>query len=235
LGLFPIVIIVSKLEQFESIENKEKLNILIRFFEKVAFELVLVSNPYIGSEFKAKPFSDVEIWYKEKSIVVEPENILLENELKDKPWYIYNGYSGTSEERNLIDFLKDTMGNFEAKYEKVFLLRNEEVYKIFDFEKGRGFQPDFLLFLKSSQEEIYYQVFIEPKGSQFEDASGNFKDGKEGWKETFLEQITEKYNNGTALKVENHFYKLVGLPLYNAKKNQDFKKSVAKNLLTEIA
>ena len=235
LGLFPIVIIVSKLEQFESIENKEKLNILIRFFEKVAFELVSVSNPYIGSEFKAKPFSDMEIWYKEKSIVVEPENILLENELKDKPWYIYNGFSGTSEERNLIDFLKDTMGNFEAKYEKVFLLRNEEVYKIFDFEKGRGFQPDFLLFLKSSQEEIYYQVFIEPKGSQFEDASGNFKDGKEGWKETFLEQITEKYNNGTALKVENHFYKLVGLPLYNAKKNQDFKKSVAKNLLTEIA
>jgi len=235
LGLFPIAIIVSKLEQFESIENKEKLNILIRFFEKVAFELVLVSNPYIGSEFKAKPFSDMEIWYKEKSIVVEPENILLENELKDKPWYIYNWFSGTSEERNLIDFLKDTMGNFEAKYEKVFLLRNEEVYKIFDFEKGRGFQPDFLLFLKSSQEEIYYQVFIEPKGSQFEDASGNFKDGKEGWKETFLEQITEKYNNGTALKVENHFYKLVGLPLYNAKKNQDFKKSVAKNLLTEIA
>ena len=69
----------------------------------------------------------------------------LENELKDKPWYIYNGFSGTSEERNLVGFLKDTMGNFESKYEKVFLLRNEEVYKIYDFEKGRGFQPDFLL------------------------------------------------------------------------------------------
>jgi type III restriction enzyme len=234
LGLFPITIIVSKLEQFESIENKEKLNILIRFFEKVAFELALVSNPYIGSEFKAKPFSDMEIWYKEKSIVVEPENVLLENELKDKPWYIYNGFSGTSEERNLVDFLKDTMGNFEAKYEKVFLLRNEEVYKIFDFEKGRGFQPDFLLFLKSSQEEIYYQVFIEPKGSQFEDASGNFKEGKEGWKETFLQQITDKYNKETTLKVENHFYKLVGLPLYNTKNNQKFKMSVSENLILEI-
>jgi type III restriction enzyme len=159
---------------------------------------------------------------------------LLENELKDKPWYIYNGFSGTSEERNLVDFLKDTMGNFEAKYEKVFLLRNEEVYKIFDFEKGRGFQPDFLLFLKSSQEEIYYQVFIEPKGSQFEDASGNFKEGKEGWKETFLQQITDKYNKETTLKVENHFYKLVGLPLYNTKNNQKFKMSVSENLILEI-
>ena len=154
-------------------------------------------------------------------------------ELKDKPWYIYNGFSGTSEERNLVGFLKDTMGNFEAKNEKVFLLRNEEVYKIYDFEKGRGFQPDFLLFLKSTQEEVYYQVFIEPKGSQFEDASGNFKDGKEGWKETFLDQITEKYSGEKLLKRENHFYKLIGLPLYNNKNDSAFKKSISKNL--EIA
>ena len=233
LGLFPITLIIPKKEELETIENKEKLNLLIRFFEKIAFELQLISNPFIGSEFKAKPFTDMEIWYKEKSIIVEEENTVLENELKDKPWYIYNGFSGTSEERNLVGFLKDTMGNFESKYEKVFLLRNEEVYKIYDFEKGRGFQPDFLLFLKSTQEEVYYQVFIEPKGSQFEDASGNFKDGKEGWKETFLDQITEKYSGEKLLKRENHFYKLIGLPLYNNKNDSAFKKSISKNL--EIA
>ena len=234
LGLFPITLIVSKPDTFESIENKEKLNVLIRFFEKVAFELQLISNPFIGSEFKAKPFMDMEIWYKEKSISIEEENTVLENELKDKPWYIYNGFSGTSEERNLVDFLTNTMGNFESKYEKVFLLRNEEVYKIYDFKKGRGFQPDFLLFLKSTNEEVYYQVFIEPKGSQFEDATGNFKDGKEGWKETFLEQINDKYNTEELLKQENQYYKLVGLPLYNAKNNLTFKKSIAENLALEV-
>lgn len=234
LGLFPIKLIVSKLENFESIENKEKLNALIRFFEKVACELQLISNPFIGSQFKAKPFHDMEIWYKEKSIIVEEENTVLENELKDKPWYIYNGFSGTSEERNLVSFLNDTMGNFENKYEKVFLLRNEEVYKIYDFEKGRGFQPDFLLFLKSNKEEIYYQVFIEPKGNQFEDATGNFKEGKEGWKETFLEQITEKYNGDKILKKENKNYKLIGLPLYNIKNVKKFKISIKENLALEI-
>lgn len=234
LGLFPIKLIVSKLENFESIENKEKLNTLIRFFEKVAFELQLISNPFIGSQFKAKPFTDMEIWYKEKSVTIEEENAVLENELKDKPWYIYNGFSGTSEERNLVSFLNDTMGNFENKYEKVFLLRNEEVYKIYDFEKGRGFQPDFLLFLKSNKEEIYYQVFIEPKGNQFEDATGNFKEGKEGWKETFLEQITEKYNGDKILKKENKNYKLIGLPLYNIKNVKKFKISIKENLALEI-
>ena len=230
LGLFPIQIVVPKLVDFESLENKEKLNVLVRFFEKVAFELQLISNPFIGSSFKAKPFLDMEIWYKEKSIVVEVENVVLENQLKDKPWYIYNGFSGTSEERNLVEFLTNTMGNFESKYEKVFLLRNEEVYKIYDFEKGRGFQPDFLLFLKSTKQEVYYQVFIEPKGSQFEDSLGNFKDGKEGWKETFLEQITKKYSQEPLLKEENKHYKLVGLPLYNIKNDLSFKKSINEHL-----
>jgi len=234
LGLFPIKLIVPKQSSFEDIENKDKLTALIRFFDRVSIELQLISNPYIGSEFKAKPFNDMSVWYKEKSISVEPENVELEKELLDKSWYVYNGFSGTSEERNLITFLKDTMGNFEKKYEKVFLLRNEEVYKIFDFEKGRGFQPDFLLFLKSHKEELYYQVFIEPKGSQFEDASGNFKDGKEGWKETFLEQITEKYGTKKVLKAENKDYKLFGLPLYNTKNNTNFNKAIQDNLNIEV-
>ena len=88
--------------------------------------------------------------------------------------------------------------------------------------------------LKSAKEEVYYQVFIEPKGSQFEDASGNFKEGKEGWKETFLEQITEKYKGGKILKSENQNYKLIGLPLYNAKNNLKFKKSISENLALEL-
>ncbi|TDE41988.1 type III restriction endonuclease [Flavobacterium rhamnosiphilum] len=236
LGLFPITLIVPKTyNNLDDVVNVNQLSALIRFFEKVTLELQLISNPYIGSEFVAIPFKEMDVWYKEKSIEEEQENIDLERDLKDKDWYIYNGFSGTSEERNLINFLKDTMANFESEYGKVFLLRNEEVYKIYDFEKGRGFQPDFLLFLKSSKEELlYYQVFIEPKGSQFEDASGNFKEGKEGWKETFLEQITEKYGVEKVLKAENKDYKLFGLPLYNAKNTVNFKKAVKDCLEIEV-
>ena len=180
------------------------------------------------------PFKDMNNWYKEKSIDEEPDNIILERELKEKDWYIYNGFSGTSEERSLISFLKDAVGNLETKFEKVFLLRNEEIYKIYDFEKGRGFQPDFILFLKSHSEEIYYQVFIEPKGSQFVDSSGNFKDGKEGWKEDFLEQITAKYGLKNILKVENQNYKLIGLILYNSKKENSFRQSMSENLEIDL-
>ena len=229
LGTFPIRLIVPKtVNHLSDISNLEQLNALIRFFEKVAFEIQTISNPYIGSEFELKPFAEMDVWYKEKSIVAEPENIDLENELKDKDWYIYNGFSGTSEERNLISFLKDTMGNFENKYEKVFLLRNEEVYKIYDFEKGRGFQPDFLLFLKSPKKELYYQVFIEPKGG---DRISN-DDSK--WKEEFLKQISIKYGVSKILKKENKDYILFGLPLYNNQNDFDFKMAINTNLKVNI-
>ena len=229
LGQFPIKLIVPKtVVGLDDVSNIDQLNVLIRFFEKVTFEIQTISNPYVGSEFELKPFATMDTWYKEKSIIEEVENVDLENELKDKDWYIYNGFSGTSEERNLISFLKDTMGNFENKYEKVFLLRNEEVYKIYDFEKGRGFQPDFLLFLKSHEKELYYQVFIEPKGG---DRISN-DDSK--WKEEFLKQISHKYGINKILKAENKDYVLFGLPLYNNQNDLDFKKVVNENLEVSI-
>lgn len=150
----------------------------------------------------------------------------LKKELKDKEWYALNGFYGTSEERNLIDFLKGIMANCETKYERIHLLRNEEVYKIFDFEKGRGFMPDFLLLLKTRNQETYYQIFIEPKGDQFRDAQGLIFDGKEGWKEKFLEKIINKYPNVKALNIEDKNFRLVGLPLYNQKNNSKFVEQV---------
>lgn len=235
LGTFPVMLITQKpITKLEQLDNAIQLQALIAFFGKVAGELKYISNPTIGSEFKPVAFKDYSDWKKEKSVVEEPENDYLHEELVKKKWYVLDGFHGTSEERNLIEFLKDTMGNFENHYEEVYLLRNEEVYKIYDFEKGRGFQPDFLLFLKEKKKKLYYQVFIEPKGSQFKDAADGFKDSKEGWKEKFLEQITDKYGIKQVLKAENKDYKLIGLPLYNQKTSKVFKDAVKNNLIIEL-
>ena len=48
----------------------------------------------------------------------------------------------------MIGFIEETFEKLENKYEEIYLLRNEEIYKIYDFDKGRGFEPDFILFLK---------------------------------------------------------------------------------------
>ena len=165
---------------------------------------------------------------------LDDESKRVENELVDQDWYVLTGFNGTSEERNLISFLKDKIGNLKSKYDEVYLLRNEEVYKIYDFEKGRGFQPDFLLFLKHAKHKLYYQVFIEPKGSQFIDRSGNFTESKEAWKEEFLAEISKRYFRKDLLKIEDKNYKLVGLPLFNENIKTDFDNTFNKNLLETI-
>ena len=212
-------------KELADIENNEQLRILLKFFDVIEKSLGEISNPHIGSDFSATKFSIVFDGTKEKLVEENEENKILEKELTDKNcnWYVLDSFNGTSEERSLISFLKDTMGNLEDKYEQVFLLRNEEVYTIYDFDKGRGFQPDFLLFLKQKKKNFYYQVFIEPKGDWSKDITGGFTESKEGWKEKFLDDISTKYGDKNILKIESKEYKLIGLPLYNEKKKNEFR------------
>lgn len=234
IGNFKINIITSKdKNDLDDISNEEKLDILLGFFDEFTRKLKEIANPYLGSEnFLLFSFEDLFGEVKEKNVLVDQESKNLEAELLQHKWYVLNSFNGTREERELLEFMKNKIGNLEEKYNEVYLLRNEEVYKIYDFEQGRGFEPDFLLFLKGKNGNLYYQVFIEPKGGQFMDKEGGFKDSKEGWKEEFLQQITDKYGNGNLLKAENKGYKLIGLPLFNKKMGAVFEEVFVNQLLS---
>ncbi|MFH1191594.1 MAG: DEAD/DEAH box helicase family protein [Candidatus Omnitrophota bacterium] len=234
IGNFKINIIAPKdKNDLSDISNEEKLELLLGFFDEFARKLKEIANPYKGTEkFESFSFEDLFGEPKEKSINIEKYSKSYENEVLKNKWYVLDGFVGTSEEIGLLEFLKDRIGNLEEKYNEVYLLRNEEIYKIYDFEQGRGFEPDFLLFLKGKKGNLYYQIFIEPKGGQFADKKNGFKESKEGWKEEFLQQITDKYSNGNLLKAENKDYKLIGLPLFNKEKEQVFEEIFTKQLLS---
>ncbi|MEI7425559.1 MAG: DEAD/DEAH box helicase family protein [Candidatus Moraniibacteriota bacterium] len=225
-GRFEINIIVEENKNFEDIDNKEKLKIAMQFLNDIENKLKSYIKPKIGTrEFKAYKFSDIFGEAKTKSIdkkaVEESED--LANVLKNENWYILNDFVGTDEEVNLIKFIQERIGNLDEKYKEYYLLRNEEIYKIYNFDDGLGFQPDFLLFLKSKKEEVYYQLFIEPKGKQYLGEKKNnqgeiekaFEYGKEGWKANLLEEITKRLGNANILKAENDKYKLFGLLFFN--------------------
>lgn len=233
LGNFKINIITTKdKKNLNDISQEVKMNALLGFFDKFVSELKKISNPYKGSE-KFKPFSFEEIFGegKEKSVLINDRSKLLEDELRNHKWYVLNGYNGTSEESDLLEFLKNKIGNLEEKYDEVYLLRNEEIYKIYDFDQGRGFEPDFLLFLKGKKKTLYYQIFIEPKGEQFTDKDGKFKDSKEGWKEEFLAVILSRHSSKDVLTFENKDYNLIGLPLFNSKDKKAFEEVFDTHLL----
>jgi len=221
---------ITSKNNFDDISNEEKLDLLLEFFDEFARKLKEIANPYIGTDFEALTFEQLFGEPKEKYINTEKYDKNYENEVLKNKWYVLDGFVGTSEEIGLFEFLKNRIVNLNEKYNEVYLLRNEEVYKIYDFEQGRGFEPDFLLFLKGKKGNLYYQIFIEPKGGQFTDKDGGFKDSKEGWKEEFLQQITDKYGNGDLLKAENKDYKLIGLPLFSKRDEVKFERVFSKQL-----
>lgn len=221
LGDFDVNIIVGKKTSINDISNDDKLKVILKFLETIFSVLKDTISPKKGGEFIAGNFE--KLFGKPKTKTIKEEN-LDESIPKNCEWYILDSFAGTSEEKELISFIKETIGNLEVKYSDVYLLRNEEVYKIYDFDKGRGFQPDFILFLKDKNTiDLHYQIFIEPKGNEYIGSDNTFKSGKEGWKEDFLEQIAEKYGHNKLLKAENKKYSLIGLPFFNKDHNNKFK------------
>jgi type III restriction enzyme len=136
-------------EKFASIEPREQVRILNNAFEQLESELQLISNPYIGTDLEAVAINEYFNEPKPIYVVKNDESDAIQERLLKKDWYPLTAVYGTSEERELVKFLESKIENFKEVYDDVNLLRNEEVYKIRDFKTGRGFMPDFLLFLKS--------------------------------------------------------------------------------------
>lgn len=135
-------------------------------------------------------------------------------DLHNLDWYVYSDNFGTSEEKSLVKTMDALMRELETKWDDIHLVRNEKFIKIYAFEDGAAFEPDFMLFANDKVKgNISWQVFIEPKGSQFLGDSRAFDDGKEGWKQRFLLQIKDKFKTATLLEDDN--YRVVGLPFYN--------------------
>jgi len=211
------------------IKNSELLKITENFLSFCQLNLEQYDNPFIGTDFSLKPFNECFQTVTERMLEVDDsnqntlENKSLEKEIKTAAWYAMDSFWGTSEERELVKFIKEHYCNLQNKYDKICLLRNEEVYKIYDFKEGRGFQPDFLLLMQGNktlpkeQQSAYYQVFIEPKGKQLASNDDNV------WKEEFLQDIQKKYGINKITLEKNDKYILIGLPFFNQTDN-DMKK-----------
>ena len=135
-------------------------------------------------------------------------------DLDNLNWYAYNDNFGTSEEKLLVRLVKDLMTELEEKWTDIYLLRNEKAVRIYSFDKGQAFEPDFLMFANDKKTgNVSWQIFIEPKGSQFLDSNNTFENSKEGWKQEFLHQISERDEARTL--VDDDRYRIVGLPFFN--------------------
>ena len=218
----------------ESEEPAKLLEMTKEFLLFTHYELEKYDHPYKATDFTLVPFEECFPFETTRMIDTKDsdynENHWFEAECKKYSWYALDSFWGTSEERNLVKFIYDHYLNLTQKYDKICLLRNEEVYKIFDFETGEGFQPDFLLLLKNKKGDTeYFQVFIEPKGKQLEE--------KDKWKENLLLEISRRYGLKKPFIKQTDKFLLFGLPFFNDSDDEmklKFRKSFSDTLKIDI-
>lgn len=198
-----------------NITNGDYLNAIQGLLEAIEADIKSNLTTYEGSnylkEYVHKVFGDKEIRVHKDSERAQGQEDLV----ADKSWYPYNANYGTSEEKDFVSMFARRFDNINEKYEDIYLIRNERVIKIFD-KQGRAFEPDFILFCKQKEDEqLTYQVFIEPKGAHL---LANDK-----WKEDFLKQIRDEQK---IIKINTDKYRITGVPFYNNKIENEFKKSL---------
>lgn len=212
----------------------QKFSIAIPVIKKIAAEAQVNTEDYVGTKlFKVHQIKDVFQDGKVIKLALDDKRAqdIKEINLAAKEWYAQNNFYGTSEEESFINFFETSIIDLKKQYSEIALIRNERYFKIFDFEAGRAFEPDFLLLLKKngSQKVSVFQVFIEPKGDQFKDSQGKFEGSKEGWKQNLLLEIENKAD--IELKMENKQFKIIGLPFYNDSLKQVFEEAFEEKLV----
>jgi len=206
--------------QIENLTPKQKLETTIDVLDEISKIIVSENIEHKGtSEFK--PY-EVRKTFRDKTLNIfvreggdqeygvgqnETTNQELKLDLSNKEWYVFNDNYGTSEEKYLIKYINKTYDKLKMKYNKIFLVRNEKYFQLYNFDDGRPLEPDFVLFLekKNTGETLYYQVFIEPKGEHL------LKEDE--WKEKFLKSLKSASKIKTLWQTKKHI--VWGMPFYN--------------------
>ena len=234
------VIVFGKETQVESYSQKDKLYIAKEVLRQIEPLLTLRGKSYRGSrEFKPSMIKDVFSSQKTLNFakqgpssnqefglsMKESRRTELRADLMFSDWYAYNDCYGTSEEKALVKYIESISEKLLQKYESFYLFRNERDVRIYSFDNGNAFEPDFVLFLRRKGRTDEYdniQIFIEPKGENLR------KEDK--WKEDFLIELKEKAEVRWLTKTDS--YNVWGVPFFTEDKSDDFHNAFDKEILT---
>ena len=201
------------------LSNETYLAAMTGLLDQIASELRQNVTEYKGTE-SFKPSSVNSIFTDKTLKLVEGSERADGDEqlVSDRKWYVFNANYGTSEEKAFVRMLDAQIGKLKEKYEEIYLVRSEKHFKIYNFDDGQAFEPDFVLFLREKNgNTLIRQIFIEPKGKYLQ--------AHEKWKEDFLEEIKEKFS-GETIEFQTKKHKLIGVPFYDNQDERQFMESL---------
>jgi len=205
------------------LSNKAQLDALGGVLHQIETEVRKNITEYKGTE-NFKPNNVSSTFHNKLLKLLEDSERANGDEqfVSDKDWYVFNANYGTSEEKAFVRMLDRQMDTLRKNYDGIYLIRNERHFKIYSFSDGQAFEPDFVLFLQEKNGNMFtYQIFIEPKGKYLKE--------HDRWKQSFLKEITEKFDGKTLefkTQRKTHKYRLIGVPFYNNEDENKFKQSL---------
>jgi type III restriction enzyme len=211
----------------QNLPNPEQYRIVLEVLKDISENLNTEYGNYRGStDFSPKPIREIVknkvLHFAQDSAQGETgvsikdaknRNLRTDLSLSDYDWYVYDDCFGTSKEKFLIKFIDSQLPELRKKYQEIYLFRNERDFKLYNFNDGKAFEPDFVLFLakkaaenseKTEIAEMQYHFYIEPKGE--------YLAKHDAWKEEFLLAIQSQ---STVMQYANKHFQLIGLPFYN--------------------
>lgn len=202
-----------------AIDNSEKFKAIIKLLKQIEREVKENLTEYIGSDEFIPSFIKNHRISKDKKIKIRKDGERLDGQeefLKDKDWYVFNANYGTSQEKDFVRMIDAQISKLRKKFKQIYLVRNERQLKIYNFRNGQAFEPDYLLFLiNKADENIIYQLFLEPKGKYLVEG--------EKWKAQFLEDIRDKFKDKILEFSKSKKYKIIGIPFYQSENENEFK------------
>jgi len=216
---------------------EEWLYVVIKMLEELKGDIEKNASTFIGTkEFYPRGIKELP-FEKEMNIILDEDKRREQStsttddeqrkvKVEEKKWYVYQkAYRNTSEEQLLIRLISDMYENQKDEFTQFYLIRNEKLFKVYRFSDGKGFEPDFLIIAKrkENEDEVIYQIFVEPKGEHLKEHD------KE--KEVFLREIIEMAElyiekDKKMLFYDSNDYRIFGLPFFNQKTERAFKEEL---------
>ena len=216
----------SQYQTLEYMPNKEILRVVTDVLKEFLQKIIEIEKRNIGTEvFIHESLNSLHTSPKRKIYNPSQESRTLNSmsvltTLDKSDWYITSTvldeknilpdfFPGTDEEMDFCLYIESMIPSLKEVFRNVFLMRNEEKIKLYNYKSGIGFQPDYILYLQKN-EKLFYYVLIEPKGPQLINT--------DAFKELFLKQVNTLFGiKGDSLHANNFEYKIVGLPFYTSK------------------
>ncbi len=213
----------SQYQTLDYIPNKQKLRIVTDVLKEFLQKIIEIEKRNIGTKvFIHESLNSLHTSPKRKIYKPSQESKSFEamsvlTTIQNADWYITSTlldeknttpdfFPGTNEERDFCLYIESMIPSLNDVFKNIFLLRNEEKIKLYNYQSGIGFQPDYILYLQKD-EKLFYYVLIEPKGPQLINT--------DSFKESFLDQVNNAFGiKGESLHANNLEYKIIGLPFY---------------------